>query len=98
MPIPLTRPLADEYHAYYARYLDPLGVDDVRPLLAARYATTLALVSGLDERAACHRYAPDKWSIKEVLGHLADAERVMAYRALCFGRGDLTALPGFDEN
>ncbi|HTM56920.1 MAG TPA: DinB family protein [Candidatus Udaeobacter sp.] len=97
MTLTLARPHPDEYHQYYARYLDPLLVDDARPLLERRFAPILALASGLDDAGACARYAPGKWSIKEVLGHVADTERIFAYRALRFGRGDATAVPGFDE-
>ena len=98
MTLALARPRPDEYHPYYARYLDPLKVEDARPLLERRCVPLIALVSGLDDDAACRRYAQGKWSVKEVLGHLSDTERIMAYRALRFGRGDSTSLPGFDEN
>jgi uncharacterized damage-inducible protein DinB len=71
------------------------------PILAhleRRKASTGALLLPLTEAQAMHRYAEGKWSVKEVIGHLADAERVFAYRALCIARGDQAALPGFDEN
>ncbi|HYE58379.1 MAG TPA: DinB family protein, partial [Rhodothermales bacterium] len=64
-----------------------------------RQATELdALLRSLDEERARHRYAPGKWSVKEVLGHVTDAERIFAYRLLCIARGDQTSFPGFDEN
>src|SRR5213082_499152 len=59
---------------------------------------TQALLAGLSEAKALHRYAPGKWSIKEVIGHVTDSERVFSYRALRFARADTIALPGFDEN
>jgi len=65
---------------------------------ATQIEETAALLQPLSETDAMYRYAPDKWSIKEVVGHLADVERIMAYRALRIARGDLTPLPGFDEN
>ncbi len=67
-------------------------------LLARGSRETRELLGGLDERRANHRYAPGKWSVKEVLGHVTDCERVFAYRALCIARGDETPLPSFDQD
>ncbi len=67
-------------------------------ILAAQLAATRKLLAPLDERRALHRYANGKWSIKEVIGHVSDVERVFAHRALRFARADATPLPGFDEN
>src|SRR2546430_12744431 len=71
-----------------------------RPAAHARGPSreTQRLLAGLSDAKALHRYAAGKWSIKEVIGHVADTERVYAYRALRFARADATALPGFDEN
>jgi hypothetical protein len=98
MPIAVQRPRADEHIAYYSKYIDLIPGDDVAPELGKRYRDLLALVAPLDEQKALYRYAPNKWTIKESLGHIADVERVMAYRAMRIGRGDATPLPGFDEN
>lgn len=95
---PITRPAADEYNPYYGRYISQVPGDDALAALAAQLGETLALLAPLDDARALHRYAPGKWSVKETLGHLADAERVFAYRALRFARADATPLPGFDEN
>jgi hypothetical protein len=67
-------------------------------VLEQQLESTLQLLRGIDERLADFRYEPGKWSVKEVLGHIIDAERVFAYRALVFSRNDSTALPGFDQD
>lgn len=93
-----SKPAANEYAPYYEKYIGlvPDGgiVDNLRQSMAA----TLALFSGLTEEKALHRYAPEKWSIKEVLGHILDGERIFAYRALRIARNDTTPLPGFDQD
>jgi len=96
MRIPMPRP--DEYAPYYGRYLALIEGDDVHAILAAQAVSTARLLAATDETRGLHRYAPGKWSVKETLGHIADAERVFAYRALRFARADRTELPGFDEN
>jgi uncharacterized damage-inducible protein DinB len=92
------RPDAGEYGAFYAGYVARVPEGDIVATLATQAEATLALLRGLADSAAGHRYAPGKWSIREVLGHMADTERVFAYRLMRFARGDATALPGFDEN
>lgn len=86
-----------EYAPYYQTYVGHVA-DDVLTQLEAQHHSTHALLERLDEQKALHRYAAGKWSVKEVVGHMADAERVFAYRALRFARADQTELPGFDEN
>ena len=78
-----TRPGSDEYAPYYAGYVAavPDGGDLVT-LLERQGAETVALLRSLSEEQGAHRYAPDKWSIKEMIGHVIDAERVFTYRAL----------------
>ena len=99
MPAPrIPRPAADEHHPYYAKYIGLVPGDDAWPVLASQLEDSLASLAPLDEARALHRYAPGKWSVKEVVGHLTDCERVLAYRALRFARADRTPLPGFDEN
>jgi hypothetical protein len=92
------RPDPGEYAPFYGRYVEMVPEGDIVAILARQSGDTLALLRELDDRQALHRYAPGKWSIKEVLGHIADCERVFSYRALRFARGDETELPGFDEN
>jgi uncharacterized damage-inducible protein DinB len=71
---------------------------DIVEILAAQVRETLSLVRSIPEERGGHRYADGKWSIREVVGHFTDAERIFSYRALRFARGDATPLPGFDEN
>jgi uncharacterized damage-inducible protein DinB len=94
----IARPAADEYAPYYGRYIDLVQGDDGVSALASQITDTAELLGRVDEQRATHRYAPGKWSVKQVVGHLADAERVFSYRALRFARADETPLPGFDEN
>jgi hypothetical protein len=92
------RPAANEYAEYYHRYIQRVPDDDIRSILRVQLDDTLALLRPVSEDIAAFRYADDKWSIKQVVGHLIDVERIMTYRALRFARGDQTPLPGFDEN
>ncbi len=97
MSIP--RPTPHEYAPFYARYIERVPEGSNLPALLEAQATELdVLLAGLDEAKALHRYAPDKWSIKEVVGHLADAERIMGYRLLRIARSDATPLAGFEED
>lgn len=95
--IRITKPQPEEHADYYAKYIKLVG-DDALGALRAQSASTPRLLSGLSEAQAMHRYAPGKWSVKEVVGHILDAERVFSYRALRIARADATPLPGFDEN
>jgi hypothetical protein len=92
-------PAADEYGAPYAGYIGhvPAG-SDILDLLARQGQETPARLRAVPESRWGHRYAPGKWSVREVVVHLTDVERIMAYRALRTARGDATPLPGFDEN
>lgn len=91
-------PAAGEYSSHYADYVARVPPGDVIALLRRQIGETSALLRPLDAAGARHRYAPGKWSVIEVLGHICDTERIMAYRALRIGRGDETPLAGFDEN
>jgi hypothetical protein len=92
------RPSADEYAPFYAGYVSRVTEDDVLRVLEEQPGILKALASGVPSDREIHRYAPDKWSIRQVFGHLVDAERVFGYRAFCFSRCDETPLPSFDEN
>lgn len=95
----IPRPQADEFAPYYGRYIEQAsGGDGLIPLLARQGAALRAACTGLSEDEALHRYAEGKWSVKEVLGHVNDAERIFAYRVLRIARGDTTPLASFDEN
>lgn len=95
---PLARPGSDEYAPFYAGYVSAVPDGELLMLLRDQLAETEALLREFKGARADHRYAPGKWTVKEVVGHIADAERIFAYRALRFARGDRTPLPGFDEN
>jgi hypothetical protein len=97
MPTPIVRPGPDEYAPYYAGYITEAPGDDALALLEQQQESTLRFLSGIPESKGDARYAPGKWSVKEVVGHVLDSERIFAYRALRIGRGDRTRLPGFDE-
>lgn len=92
------RPGADEYTPFYASYIAQVAEADPVPVLESQAIATQALLRGISEEQSLFRYAPGKWSIREVVGHLADAERVFAYRAMRVGRGDATPIEGFDED
>lgn len=98
-PIISGRPADDEIAAYARPDIDLVAGDDaVAALVAQRRQTVLLMESLDDERVRGLTYAPGKWTLKEVLGHVTDDERIYAYRALCLARGDTAPLPSFDEN
>lgn len=92
------RPEPDEIPSHYVGYIKRVPELDPVMVCAEQIEETTALLRGLSEAAGLYRYERGKWSIKEVVGHLADVERIMAYRALRIARGDTTPLPSFDEN
>ena len=94
---PVGRPEADEIPPHFVGYIGRVTESDPVAVLATQIDTTAALLRGVSETDALKRYAPGKWSVKEVVGHLTDTERIMSYRALRIARGDETPLPGFDE-
>ena len=94
----ITRPQPDEYAPHYERYIAKLAGNDILAILDQQRREMLLLLSSRSEADGDRRYAPGKWSVREVVGHICDCERVFAYRALSIARGDQTALPGFDEN
>lgn len=94
----MTFPAPDEYPPYTAGYVALVCERDPRVLLATQQALIERVASGLDEEAQLHRYEPGKWSVREVIGHITDTERVFAYRLLRIARGDSTPLPGFDQD
>jgi len=94
----LSRPLPGEYAEGYAPYILEAAEGDVLALLQGQLGEVEALFSGLSEAQGTFRYAPGKWSLKDLLLHLSDAERIFAYRCLRIGRGDSTPMPGFEED
>lgn len=94
----IPRPEPGEYAAYFDRYISLVPGNDILATLESQRRQTLILLSGRDEDEGDFRYAPDKWSAKEVLGHVCDTERIFAYRALRISRGDTTPLAGFEQD
>jgi hypothetical protein len=92
-----SRPQSAEFAPFYANYVALVSEDDILSLLASQLEDALALLGGLPEATALTRHAPYTWSIKQVVGHLTDAEREFGHRAFRFSRNDPTPLPGFDD-
>jgi len=93
-----SRPATSDYATFYAAYVDAAPDGDIVATLEREGRATSQLLRGIPESGASYRYAPGKWSIKQLVGHLVDAERIFAVRALRFSRNDPTALPGFDQD
>jgi hypothetical protein len=91
-------PLPGEYAPYYGRYIALVPGDDILATLDQQRRQTMLLLSCRDENEGDFRYAPDKWSAKEVMGHVCDTERVFAYRALRISRADATLMQGFEQD
>lgn len=94
----IDRPQPGEYAPYYERYIALVTGNDILTALDAQRRQTLLLLSGREEIEGDFRYAPDKWTAKQVLGHLCDSERIFAYRALRIARGDQTPMEGFGQD
>lgn len=95
---PTGKPDTDEYLPYYGRYVSLVPDGHILSILAKQSEETSELLTSIPESLGDFRYAPDKWSIKELVGHLIDCERIFAYRALRFARNDKTPLPGFEQD
>jgi hypothetical protein len=91
-------PDSSEYAPYYGKYVSLVPDEDALAAMRSQLTETLALLRGVPEAEANKRHPPYTWSVKDVVGHLTDCERVFGYRALRFARGDATPLPGFEEN
>jgi hypothetical protein len=98
MTAAIEHPASDEYAPYYAAYVSLVPDGDIIQILDGQVDTLPKLLSGLSGEQANFRFGPEEWSVKEVVGHINDAERVFAYRALRFARNDPTPLPGFEQN
>ena len=92
------RPSAASYPVYYEPYIKLLPDEPILNQLEKQLREVDEVFSLIPDSKADYRYAEGKWSIKEVLGHMLDAERIFAYRALCIARGEQQSLPGFEEN
>ena len=94
----MPKPEKADYPDFYTRYVAQVPEVKLNELLASQCDKTKALFGGLSRSQAEYAYAPGKWTLKEVLGHIVDSERVFAYRALCMARGDQQSLPGMDQD
>ncbi|MGH7656490.1 MAG: DinB family protein [Gemmatimonadaceae bacterium] len=94
----LSRPASDEFFEYYNPYISLVPEGDVRDHLRAQLSETVALLSGVSDAKAEQAYGAGKWTLKEVVLHMADAERVFGYRMVRIARGDATPLAGFEQD
>jgi len=97
-PVSISRPEPGEYAPYYDRYISLVSGSDILTTLESQRRQTLLLLSGRDDSDGNFRYAPEKWTAKEVLGHVCDTERIFAYRALRIARGDRAPIEGFEQD
>lgn len=97
LPVPLTLDVS-EYAPHYGRYISLVSGADIVAVLKSQGQQLKDLLSGLSDEEANFRYAPEKWSIKQVLGHLMDTERIFSYRALRISRADKTPIEGFEQD
>lgn len=91
-------PTSDEYGEFYEGYINRVNGSNVLQMLIEQGQKTYGLIQRLSPEEANHRYEREKWSVKEVIGHLIDTERIMAYRALSIARGEQKSLPGYDQD
>jgi len=94
----MRRPARSEFADYYATYVDKVPEGDLRQILEAQAVQVPALLEAISETQSDYRYAADKWSIREVLAHINDCERLFTFRAFWFARGFSGPLPSFDQN
>jgi len=92
------RPTEAEYAPFYAGYVALVPEADILDVLERQVTEIRRLVAAVPREREGHRYEPGKWSVREVLGHIVDGERVFGYRAFCISRGEQAPLPSFDEN
>ncbi len=93
-----SRPEPDEFDDFYEGYIALVTSPNIIEVRIQQGQLTYALIQKLTPEEAAHRYADGKWSVQEVIGHLVDTERIMAYRALCISRGEKKPLPGYDHD
>jgi len=94
----ISAPDASEYAPYFSRYVSLVPGNDIVTALEDQPGETVSLLSAFNEEQGDYRYAPGKWSVKEMLGHVIDTERIFSYRALRFARGDQTPLASFEQD
>ena len=92
------RPDQSDYAPYYANYIKLVEGEDILKILNDQSKITQDVLNSFSEHKGNYQYADGKWTVKEVVGHLLDTERVFAYRALCIARGEKKSLPGFEQD
>lgn len=92
------RPNPGDYNPYFEQYIKLVAGDDIIKILYKQNRKTLKLLNSISDYKGNYRYADGKWTIKEIVGHLVDAEKILAFRALCLARGEKKSLPGYDHN
>jgi uncharacterized damage-inducible protein DinB len=93
-----TKPGPTEHAPEFSQYVALVADGDITQTLEQQIENSLSLLRSIPSHKANFRYAPEKWSVKELLGHLIDSERIFSYRVLCFARNDQTPLPGYEQN
>lgn len=94
----MNRPQFDEHPPFYATYINKIGDGDIIAILTRQQENTWHFLKSIPEDDGSYAYAEGKWTIKQVVGHMIDTERIMAYRALRFARNDASELNGFDQD
>ena len=94
----MQRPQQGDYAQYYEQYISEIEDNDIHKILESQLSETIVLLKSIPEEKGNYRYTEGKWSVKEVIGHITDTERVYAYRAMCFARGETKVLPGFEQD
>ncbi|HMN23932.1 MAG: DinB family protein [Ignavibacteriaceae bacterium] len=92
------RPNKGDYNEYYQQYIDLIKGDDIFRILIEQNLESQNILNSFSESKGNYKYAEGKWTVKEVIGHLIDVERIFAYRALCIARSEKQSLPGMDQN
>lgn len=92
------RPNPGDYDPYFERYIKLVEGDNIIKILNEQNKITRELINSISDHKGNYRYADGKWTIKEVIGHVLDSERILAYRALCLARGEKKSLPGYEHN
>ncbi len=94
----MNRPVESEYAPYYQSYIDQVSENEIPPVMRAQMDELDVLLGKVEPQQETYRYAEGKWSIREIVGHLIDGERVFGYRVFCIARGEQQNLPGFDQD
>lgn len=94
----MSKPLLGPHPVYFDRYINLVEEDNLQTAFKNQLPIITTLLNSISEEKSMHSYAPGKWTIKELLLHITDTERIFAFRSLCFARGEKQGIPGFDED